>query len=250
MTMREIYLFISLHQSGCFSLPKEGTPPYMLPQLPVFRNVTPGRSYILDQVIAPSCSWSAWRSFISTGYTFYDSDCPSVVTSPRYVFRPSVFAFSYVPDNVCHTTLFPDPVCTLSVLQVTPIMILSIFLWVVISFSSWVLLNGHVSQSYVITESIHSLNAFLFSLIGTFLSRMMVSSLQYLLHPCPILIFIACAESWSLVTIWPIYTYLSTSSILFPSTITSSLLTCLLHITLVFPRCILRSTGLLMPWIY
>ena len=31
-------------------------------------------------------------------------------------------------------------------------------------------------------------------------------------------------------------------------TITSSLLTCLLHITLVFPRCILRPTGLLMSW--
>ena len=43
--------------------------------------------------------------------------------------------------------------------------------------------------------------------------------------------------------------YLSTSSIFFPSTITSSLLTCLLHITLVFPRCILRPTGLLMSWI-
>ena len=54
---------------------------------------------------------------MSTGYPFCDSDCPSVVTSPRHVIRPSVFAFSYVPDNVCHTTLFPDPVCTLSVLE-------------------------------------------------------------------------------------------------------------------------------------
>ena len=31
--------------------------------------------------------------------------------------RPFVFAFSYVPHNVCHTTLLPDPVYTLSVLQ-------------------------------------------------------------------------------------------------------------------------------------
>ena len=43
--------------------------------------------------------------------------------------------------------------------------------------------------------------------------------------------------------------YLSTSSIFFSSTITS-LLTCLLRITLVFPRCILRPTGLLMSWIF
>ena len=53
---------------------------------------------------------------MSTGYPFCVSDCPSVVTS-CHVACPSVFVFSYVPDNVCHTTLFPDPVCTLSVLQ-------------------------------------------------------------------------------------------------------------------------------------
>ena len=50
-----------------------------------------------------------------TGYPFCNSDCPSVVTS-RHVFNPSVFAFSYVPHNICHTTLFPNPVCTLSAL--------------------------------------------------------------------------------------------------------------------------------------
>ena len=54
---------------------------------------------------------------MSTGYPFCDSDCPSVNMSPRHVFRPSVLAFSYVPDNVCHTTLFADPICALSVLQ-------------------------------------------------------------------------------------------------------------------------------------
>ena len=52
--------------------------------------------------------------------------------------------------------------------RVTPIMILSIFLWVVTGFSSWVLLRDQVSQPYVITGSIHSLNAFLVRLIGTF----------------------------------------------------------------------------------
>ena len=51
------------------------------------------------------------------GYPFCDSDCPSIVTSPRHVARPSVFAFSYAPDNVCQTTLFSDPFCTLSILE-------------------------------------------------------------------------------------------------------------------------------------
>ena len=55
-------------------------------------------------------------------------------------------------------------------------MTLSIFPWVVTSFSSWVLLSDQVSQPYVIIGSLHSLNAFLFSLIGTFLSCMMLSS--------------------------------------------------------------------------
>ena len=54
---------------------------------------------------------------MSAGYPFCDSDCPSTVTSPRHVFRPSMSAFSYAPDNVCHTTLFPNPVCTHSILE-------------------------------------------------------------------------------------------------------------------------------------
>ena len=43
--------------------------------------------------------------------------CPSVVTSHGHVARPCVFVFSYVSDNICHTTLFPDPVCTFSLLE-------------------------------------------------------------------------------------------------------------------------------------
>ena len=93
--------------------------------------------------------------FYVHGYPFCDSDCLSIVTSPRHVTHTSVFAFSYAPDNVCHTTLF----------------------WVLTSFSSWVLLSDQVSQPYVISGSIHSLNAFLFSLIGSFLSRMMLPEL-------------------------------------------------------------------------
>ena len=45
---------------------------------------------------------------MSTGYPFCESDYPSVVMSPGHVVRPSVFAFSYVPENLCHTTLFAD----------------------------------------------------------------------------------------------------------------------------------------------
>ena len=37
-----------IHHSGCFSLPKEEPLSTCLPQLPVSRNVTPGRSNILD----------------------------------------------------------------------------------------------------------------------------------------------------------------------------------------------------------
>ena len=187
---------------------------------------------------------------MSMGYPFCDSDCPSVVTSP----------LPHVPTHLCLLSLMflimsVTPLCfriqfvTLSILEGDSYHDSFHLPLVVTSFSSWVLLSDQVSQPYVITGSIHSLNAFLFSLIGTFLSRMMLSSLQNALHPCPILLFISCTWSWSLVTICPRYTYLSTSSIFFPSTITSSLLTCLLHITLVFPRCILRPTGLLMSWI-
>ena len=100
------------------------------------------------------------------------TDCPSVVTSPRHVHRPSVFAFSYVPDNVYHTTLFPDPFCTLSVLEGDSYCdSLSMFLWVVTSFSSWVLLSDQVSELYFITGSIHLLNAFLFTYWHIFVSH-------------------------------------------------------------------------------
>ena len=41
------------------------------------------------------------------------TDCPFPVPSPCNVFHPSVFAFWYVPNNVCRTTPFLDLVCTL-----------------------------------------------------------------------------------------------------------------------------------------
>ena len=53
-----------------------------------------------SQVVAPARSWSALRFFMSTRYLFCDFDCPSVVTSPCHTSGPSLFASSYVPDNI------------------------------------------------------------------------------------------------------------------------------------------------------
>ena len=166
---------------------------------------------------------------MSTGYPFCD-----LLSICCHVFSPHV-----PPICVCFSLMLlimsVTPLCSriqfilfLS-FRMTPIMIPSIFLWVVTNFSNWVLLSDQISQLYVITGSIHSLNALLFSLIGTFLSHMMLPSLPNALQPCPILIFISCPWLWSVVTICPRYTHLSTSSIFFPSTITSSLLTCLCY---------------------
>ena len=182
-------------------------------------------------------------SFMSTRHPFCDSDCPSVVMSPRHVACPSVFAFSYVPDNICHTTLFANPVCTLSVLQGDSY---HDSLHLPLGCDQFFKLGATVWQPYVITGSTHSLNAFHFSLTGTFLSCMMLSSLQNAFHPCPILIFISFTWSWSLVIICPRYMYLCNLL---------DLLSIDNHIILVdmlvthFPRCILRPTGLLMSWL-
>ena len=59
------------HQSGYFSVRKEESLSTCFTQLPVFRNVAPGRTYILDQV-APSRSWSDSGSFMSIRYPFCD----------------------------------------------------------------------------------------------------------------------------------------------------------------------------------
>ena len=71
---------------------------------------------------------------MSTKYSFRNFDRSSVISSPCHVIRPSVFAFSYAPDNVCHTTLFKDPVCTLSVIASDSYHDSSIFLCVVTRF--------------------------------------------------------------------------------------------------------------------
>ena len=134
-------------------------------------------------------------------------------------------------------------------LRVVPSMILSIFLWVVTSFSSWVSLSDQVSQPYIITGSIYSLNAFLFSLIGTFLSRIILSSLPNALYPCQILRF------------YFLYLVMALSHHLREIGVSVDLLDLLSidnHIILVdilvthyfsLPRRISRPTGLPMPWI-
>ena len=189
---------------------------------------------------------------MSTGYPFCDSDCPSIVKSPRHVSRPSVFAFSYVPDNVCHTTLFPDPVCTLSVLQGDSYHDSFHLPLGCDQFLKLGVAKRPESHSHYVTNYWEHTFVKCFPLQShwhIFVSHDVVPAYRMHSHPCPILLFISCTWSWSLVIICPRYTYLSTSSIFFPSTITSSLLTCLLHITFVFPRYILRPTGLLMSWI-
>ena len=164
--------------------------------------------------------------------------------------HPSVFALSHVPDNICHNILFPDTVCTLSVLENDSYHDSPQLIWVVTSFSSWVLLSNQVSPPYVITLSRHSLNAFLFSLIGTSLSRMILSSLQNALHSCPILLFISC--TWSLssshnITEMDVFVFLH--DLLFIDNHIILVDTLATYYFIVLPRCILRPTGLLMSWI-
>ena len=116
--------------------------------------------------------------------------------SPRHMACPSVFAFSYAPDNVCRTTLFPDPVCTLSILEGD-----SYHDSFHLPLSCDQFCKFGVTKRQSLTAICHywkyiSLNAFLFSLIGTFLSHMILSSLQNAFHACPILLFISCTCSW------------------------------------------------------
>ena len=110
-------MLVTSHQSGCFPLPKEEPLSTCFPQLPVFRNVFIGRSYISDQVVAPSRSWSASMSFMSTGHPFCDLIIHLLLRLPAMCSAQLRLLSLYVPDNVCHTTLFADLVCTLSVLE-------------------------------------------------------------------------------------------------------------------------------------
>ena len=111
--------FLCISLEYIFSFPKQDTLHiYALHKLPVFCNVTPCRFYIIGSSRRTILVLGRPRGLLCPrGIHSVTPDCPSVVMSLRHVIRPSVFAFSYVPDNVCHTTLFVDLVCTLSVLQ-------------------------------------------------------------------------------------------------------------------------------------
>ena len=112
--------------------------------------------------------------FVFTVYPFCDSDCPSLVTSPRHVASPSVFAFSYAPDNISHNTLFPDPVCTLPILQGDSYhdsvhLALSCDQFLKLGVAKWPCLTAICHYwEYTFVKG--------FSLMSVFLSRMMLSS--------------------------------------------------------------------------
>ena len=91
------------HQSGCFSLPKEEPLSTCFPQLPVF-HVTPG-DVLHIRSSRRTISFLVGLEVYYVHRVFCDSDCPTVVTSPRHVTCLSVFTFSYFPDNVCHITV-------------------------------------------------------------------------------------------------------------------------------------------------
>ena len=177
---------------------------------------------------------------MSTGCPFCDSDCPSVVMTPRYVPHPSVFAFSYVPDNVCHTSLFSDQAYTLSVLQGD-----SYHDSLHLPFGCDQFLKLGVAKRPSLTAICHYWK---YTLVKCFPLQshwhIFVSHDVVQLTECtPSLsdfpfhfLYLVIVLSYHLPEIYR--TYLSTSSIFFPSTITSSFLTCVLHITLVFSRCI------------
>ena len=94
----------------CFSLPKEEPPSTCFPQLPVCRYMTPGRSYTSDQVVAPSCSGLGQPRCLLCSRGVHSVTL--VVHLLSFLLakcsRPSAFAFSYAPDNVCHTTLVSE----------------------------------------------------------------------------------------------------------------------------------------------
>ena len=97
------------------------------------------------------------RGFLCSRDNHSVTDYSSVVSSSPHVSHPSVFAFSYVP-NTCRTTLFLDSVRTFSVLESD-------------SYHDSLHLLGYgqvlklsakrpgFTAIYVITGSIHSLNA-------------------------------------------------------------------------------------------
>ena len=81
--------------------------------------MTPGRSYISEQVVAPSRSWSDTRSFMSVGIHSVTL-IVHLLSGPLRVlamFSTHLCLLSLMFLIMSVTPLFLDPVCTLSILQ-------------------------------------------------------------------------------------------------------------------------------------
>ena len=110
---------------------------------------------------------------------------------------------SYVPDNIFHTTLFPDPVCPLSVLKGGsyhdslhhPLGHDQFLKFGIAKWPSLTVICHYWEYTFGIWFSLQ--------FQSKFLSRVMLSSLQNALHPCPFLLCISYTWTWSLVTICP-----------------------------------------------
>ena len=131
--------------------------------------------------------------------------------------------------------------------SVSPIIICSILYCVVTIFCSCVLLRDHVSLPYVITGSMHSLCTFVLNLSGILLFCITESSLPKVVHTRPILHLNSYSWSWSCHHLTKVDVVVN-FFIFLPLMLMSVLLTAGLHMTLVFPRCLLRPTGLLDWW--
>ena len=145
-----------------------------------------------------------------TGYPFCDSECPSVVISFATCSAGlCLLSFMLLIMYTTPLTFWIQFVLLLS-LRVTLTMIFAIFLGVVISFLSWVLLSDQVPQPCHYWEYTF-VKYFPLQSHWHILSCMMLSSLWNALYTCLILIFISCTRSLSLVTIFSRQMYLSTS---------------------------------------
>ena len=119
--------------------------------------------------------------------------------------HPSAFAFSYVPDNGCHTTLFAYPVCTLSVLQGDSYhdslhLPLGCDQFLKLRVAKWSSLTAICHYwKYTFIKCFPPVSQPYFCL---------ASCPAYRMHsiPVPFLLFISCTWSWSLITIFPRYT--------------------------------------------
>ena len=104
--------------------------------------------------------------------------------------------------------------------------------------------SAHVSLQYAVTGNTgntYSLCIFLFIFILAFLLFVMLATLLNAAHPSETRLLITGRRFPACVTVLPKYTYLSTCSMIFPSTATVDVMS----FSLVLLRCMLRPAGLL-----